>query len=101
MSSTLLQGQRSAGMTMNQTGNLFLGTVQVSFNEPWSFNLGSGSSTNGTFQVTGSVSTGSGSFPAAFNGSYSSPDSIYGTWDAGEHSSEIDGGEFLFTRSFQ
>lgn len=99
MSSTALQGQRAATMTMIQTGTVFEGNAQVNFFETWNFDLSSGTTSGNAFELTGTV-YGSGSYPAVWQGNYVGFDSISGAWDVGEQS-EIDRGEFLFTRSFR
>ncbi len=100
MSSTLPQGQEIATMSMSQTGELFLGTVQVSLTEPWTFNLNAGNLQSASFTLSGNVSTSGENYPATFSGMYAGPDSIHGTWDAGQNPA-IDRGEFYFFRSFQ
>ena len=100
MSSTILQGQELAAMTMDQTGDLFHGNVEVSLIEPWTFNLSAGSSQSGNFTLTGNVSTSGGNYPATFSGTYAGPDSMRGSWDAGQNS-EVDRGDFYFARSFR
>ena len=100
MSSTVIEGQRTANLAMDQAGSLFLGSADVSFFEPWTFTFTSGTQNVASFQIVGSVSTSGGSYDAQFTGNYSGPDSIGGWWSAGSEG-EIDGGEFLFTRSFQ
>jgi len=99
MSSTVLQGQRPATMMMIQTGTSFEGGAQVNFFETWNFDISDGTASGDAFELSGTV-YGSGSYPALWRGSYMSFDRISGTWDVGEQS-EIDRGEFLFTRSFE
>ena len=99
MSSTVLEGQRVADMDMNQAGSLFLGEVDVTFTAPWTFQFNSGTTSAASFQLNGTVQTESGQYPALFSGNFSGPDVIVGLWQAGSES-EIDYGEFQFTRSF-
>jgi hypothetical protein len=100
MSSTAFQGQQPATMTMDQTGEFFLGTVQVSFYEPWTFSLNDGNVSGSAFQIAGAVSTSGGELSAILEGSYAGPDSVTGTWSAGTNG-EFDRGDFLFTRTFR
>ena len=99
MSSTLLQGQRSVTLTMDQLGSAFAGEAAVNFVEPWTFEITTGSVTGNGFQISGTVQ-GSNLYPTTWNGNYVGFDTISGEWNAGGESA-IDGGQFLFSRLFQ
>ncbi len=99
MSSTLLQGQRPVTLTMDQSGGGFTGGAEANFVEPWTFTITTGNVSGNNFQISGTVH-GSNTYPTVWNGNYVGFDTISGVWSAGGES-EIDGGEFLFSRLFQ
>jgi hypothetical protein len=84
---------------MNQTGTAFAGEAAVNFVEPWTFEITSGSVSGNEFQISGTVH-GSNTYPTAWQGSYVGFDTISGVWNAGGET-EVDGGQFLFSRLFQ
>ncbi|MBU0509965.1 hypothetical protein KKH27_14170 [bacterium] len=99
MSSTYVSQPVSAVMNMNQQGQLFWGTIDLSPSYTLNIQISSGASAEASFQFSGEAWVFSERIPASFAGSYFAPDTISGLWQAGE-SPLYDSGEFLFWRSF-
>jgi hypothetical protein len=100
MFSELAQVWRTSDFLMNQVGGNYDGAAQVDFVEPWQFQLASGTTSAGSFELSGQV-YGSDSYPSVWQGTYSGFDSISGSWYAGTSEMLADQGEFYFIRSFR
>jgi hypothetical protein len=100
MSSSGLQIQNSAVMTMDQSGQLFTGTVRVVLFDTYNFVVQSGTLSRAAFQLNGTVRLSSVDYPGTFYGTFVSRDSVSGSWQVGNNAS-IDQGYFAFGRSFE
>jgi hypothetical protein len=99
MSSTLIQDVRTASATLDQTGQLYSGEIEVTFFEATHFQITSGAADNTAFQMSGTMLVGASSTEALFQGSFATADSIRGYWQAGPNGS-VDSGEFGFVRHY-
>lgn len=97
MTSNQLQVSRNATMAMDQQGQLFYGSIEVSFFYLWIFTVENGVGNEDAFQLSGTANVSGDSYEAVLVGQYISVDAITGMWE----SPGIDQGEFTFTRSFE
>ncbi|RPH94074.1 hypothetical protein EHM69_08350 [candidate division KSB1 bacterium] len=100
MTSSSAQEERAATMDMDQQGQSFYGTVDVSFYRTLQFHLTSGAASVASFEMSGILTIGTTDYPAFFSGQYYAPDTVHGYWQAGS-SGEVDHGEYLYFRSFE
>jgi hypothetical protein len=99
MSSTALQLQSDATLSMDQQGQSFYGTAETAFIQSAHFELNNGVANAGSFHLTGTLYEGTASVSTLLVGTYLARDTLDGNWDAGENGS-VDRGEFWFYRSF-
>jgi hypothetical protein len=100
MYSNFLQTYRTATMSMDQDGNIFIGTVDVNLIESAHANISTGGYSQNEFQFNGTAQIASSQYPTAFGGHYVNADSVVGNWQVGTNG-EIDSGTFNFGRSHQ
>lgn len=99
MYSRFLSAWREASMSMDQSGELYGGTIDVALVQNAHFQLNTGVTGSGNFQLAGTVRIGTGDYPALLTGVYANTDSLVGNWQAGTNA-EIDNGSFAFRRNF-
>jgi hypothetical protein len=100
MSSINSLQQRTATLTMNQTGQLFSGSATVTFYQTAQFQFSTGAVSGSTFQLNGTMRVGTTDYSAQFTGNYLTMDSIGGNWYAGQNGAD-DNGYFAFSRPFE
>ena len=99
MSSTALQLQSEAALSMDQQGQSFYGTAETVFIQSARFELNNGVANESSFHLTGTLYEGTASASVLMVGTYVARDTLAGNWNAGENGS-VDRGEFWFCRSF-
>jgi hypothetical protein len=90
---------RSATMDMDQSGQLYGGSVDFSLGQNVHCNITTGVTSGGSFQISGTARRGQIDYPIVFNGHYATLDSLVGDWLMGTNGTE-DEGSFAFRRSY-
>lgn len=99
MYSALTEITHGATMSLDQSGQLFQGSIESNFLQTYQFQITSGAANQNAFQMTGTAHIAAQDFPTLFVGYYTAVDTVTGTWQAGQNA-EIDHGDFVFVRLF-